>query len=182
MTFRSSGCFGSLVRGALPLIIAALLCGCSSETLLHHSSSGFIEPENALEEALIKAAREPRSRVSFEELVLSSRLYVRVHADSVQEVTSALGADGKLTRSADVKAWAFQNEDGELVVPVFTSAARLKAVYPGEPYISLVGRDAIKLAGGHPIQLNHGLAPRVRWSASEAAAMLSRSRGGVHPL
>lgn len=127
-----------------------------------------ITPENDLEAALLKAAVDPKAQPAFEQAFLDAKVFMRTDPERVKEMEAAIGPDGKW-RGGDVSFWLLRDEHGDLVVPVFTSAGRLRSVYPGKAWVSLRGREVLKLIGRSPVVLNPALAPQVGWSAADVA-------------
>lgn len=123
---------------------------------------------------MLKAAAEPSLRPTFERQFLAADVVMRTNPALVPEIQKAIGPDGKLTRKIDIQVWAFKDERGQLVVPIFTSPARLKSVYPGQPWVRLKGREALRMAASHAVIINPSLTPQVTWTPADIGAIRSR--------
>jgi hypothetical protein len=110
------------------------------------------EPENPLEEALMRASRNAMSRREFERLLLESDLIVigRIEGRDTVPNGSALAPDEKLQIASTER-------DGKRYIPVFSSMTRLKDYLKKDAgYVALKGRALFEMTRGSTLLLNLG--------------------------
>ena len=111
----------------------------------------MFEPENELEESLLKAADEPAYRPAFYQTLVSSDIFVIQH-DSIPE------QEGEVTLEAG-KQLQIQNIelDGKPHIPIFTSLTKLQAVLQEEAgYLAINALEFFKIINGSELVLNPG--------------------------
>jgi hypothetical protein len=124
--------------------------------------------ENRLEEALVKAVKNPATLKAFYSLLLDSELLV------MGTVAVSQTADGKAVATPGSQ---FQLEtaekDGTPFLPVFTSLPRMQAFAKKEvKYLSMPGRALLDLTRGVPVILNPGSEFGREFTAAEVARLL----------
>lgn len=124
--------------------------------------------ENALEQALRRAAMEPADRPAFFRLLLESTVLVLLHPDSpFVEGYQALGVGSKIL----IQNW--QNLDGSLIHPFFSSLDTLQPVLESEEhYLALPARALFGAFPGASWVLNPGSSCHRTFSADEIEALL----------
>jgi hypothetical protein len=76
------------------------------------------------------------------------------------------GQEGELT----LVAWEW--DDGEPVVPVFTSAELLEETAPDEPYVGILGRDLLAITRGADLVVDPGTETALELPAVEVERLL----------
>jgi|SRR5690625_2534156 len=105
--------------------------------------------ENEIEYALRRAAEEPGDRPAFYKLLLDSKIFILGKSDSLDEGETVLRKD---TNVAIIK---WQDEDGNPVIPFFTSLLTLqRSIEQEQPYLALMARDFFELTQGSNLVLN----------------------------
>lgn len=120
-------------------------------------------PQNALETALIAAARdEPGARIAFETAVLDAELWVAapVGTDPTDETLRLLTVTPRGERPATA---------------VFTARARAETAFPGALVLPWPGRDLLQAIQVNPAMLNPGSPYGARWSPPAMAALLGQT-------
>jgi SseB protein N-terminal domain len=110
------------------------------------------EPENPLEEALVRSDKNPMARREFRLLFLESDIVVigRVEGREFSD------EDGPLRPGEKLKLGLIEYK-GLRCVPCFTSTTRLAAgIEQHTAYVTLKGRALFQLARGVPVMLNIG--------------------------
>ena len=102
------------------------------------------EPENPLEDALLRAQTEPSARTEFFDLLLREKLVV---AGDCGKPEAALGD------RLEVKT---MRVNGRVYIPVFSSVARLGAHSSDVPFFHMRGRDLLTTTRGAEFVLNPG--------------------------
>jgi hypothetical protein len=108
------------------------------------------EPENPLEEALMRAHKNPMSRREFHRLLLESDLIVigRIEGREDSPAPTPLMPGEKLQVASFL-------ENGRRYVPVFTSMTRLQAYLERTAgYVTLNGRTLLEATRGNTLLLN----------------------------
>lgn len=82
--------------------------------------------------------------------LLDAELYVLGGFGADDPQADETGQEGELT----LVAWEW--DDGEPVVPVFTSAELLEETAPDEPYVGIGGRDLLVLTRGADLVVDPG--------------------------
>lgn len=109
-------------------------------------------PENALENALMRAAREPAARPEFYRLLLESDLLVLGRI-----ARAAPGTEGPTVHPGDSLQIASAQINGRTSHPVFSSTTRLQAyIRQKEDFLSLNGRTLFAATPGASFVLNPG--------------------------
>jgi hypothetical protein len=108
------------------------------------------EPENPLEEALMRANRNPMSRREFHRLLLESDLIVIGRIEGREDSP----APTPLMPGEKLQVASFQ-ENGRRYVPVFTSMTRLQAYLEKTAgYVTLNGRTLLEATRGATLLIN----------------------------
>ncbi|HVG08001.1 MAG TPA: enhanced serine sensitivity protein SseB C-terminal domain-containing protein [Thermoanaerobaculia bacterium] len=129
----------------------------------------MFEPQNRLEESLVKATTQPESRAQFYRDFLESELYLLPHGE-VPEIK-----DGALQTGSQVAFQAIAIE-GKTWLPVFSSLPRLQAALEDErSYLRMAARNFLELTRGADIMLNPGSEYGKEFVASEIAGLLDGS-------
>jgi hypothetical protein len=129
----------------------------------------MFEPQNRLEESLVKAATQPESRPQFYRDFLESELYLLPHGE-VPEIK-----DGVLQTGSQVAFQAVEIE-GKTWLPIFSSLPRLQAALDTErPYLRMAARTFLELTRGADILLNPGSDYGKQFLADEIARLLDGS-------
>src|SRR5262249_52101067 len=107
-------------------------------------------PENELEKALVRAAKEPGAAPDFYRLLLSSDLLVlgsvEGHENDTEVFNAEAGSNVRLIPGV---------KDGAQYLPVFSSLARMQDYVKQESkYLSVNGRALLDLTRGAPVILN----------------------------
>ena len=110
-------------------------------------------PENALEEALMRADKNPMSKREFDRMLLGSDVIVigRIEGRGSSPAGAPLTPGEKLQIASKQK-------DGRRVIPVFSSMTRLSIYLQGktESYVLLGGRALLEMTRGATLLLNIG--------------------------
>ena len=110
-------------------------------------------PENSLEEALLRADRNPMSKREFHRLLLGSDLIVigRIEGRGPSPAGAPLLPGEKLQIAS-------AQYEGRRVIPIFSSMTRLSAHLEGrtEGYVLLNGRALFEMTRGATLLLNIG--------------------------
>ncbi len=107
-------------------------------------------PENELEQALVRAVKEPASAPDFYRLLLESQLLVLGTAEGREAATEefSLAPGSQLSLVTGLK-------DGHPYLPIFSSLTRMQEFVKQESkYLSIRGRDLLDLTRGAPVILN----------------------------
>jgi hypothetical protein len=126
------------------------------------------EPENPLEEALVRANKNAMTRREFKRLILDGDLVVvgRVEGREFSD------ADGTLRPGEKLKLGLVER-NGQRFIPCFTSKARLEAgIAQHTAYVVLKGRAVFEMTRGVPILLNMGSEAGMEISADEIDGLL----------
>jgi hypothetical protein len=108
------------------------------------------EPENPLEEALMRANRNPMSRREFHRLLIESDLIVIGRIEGREDSP----APTPLMPGEKLQVASFQ-ENGRRYVPVFTSMTRLQAYLEKTAgYVTLNGRTLLEATRGATLLVN----------------------------
>ncbi|MBV8979022.1 MAG: SseB family protein [Alphaproteobacteria bacterium] len=135
------------------------------------------EPENALEEALLRANKSPMTRREFERQLLGSDVIV------IGEIEGRdLSPAGAPLLPGERLKVAFTKRDGRTYVPVFTSRTRLHAyLSQSRGYVSLPGRALMEMTRGATLLLNLGSDVGKEILPEEIARMLDPGTLGLVP-
>ena len=107
-------------------------------------------PENELEKALVRAAKDPGAAPDFYRLLLSSELLVLGSVEGHETDTSAFNvAPGSKI------SLVTGSRNGSQYLPIFSSLARMQDYVKQESkYLSINGRDLLDFTRGAPVILN----------------------------
>jgi hypothetical protein len=126
-------------------------------------------PENRLEEALMRADKNPMSKREFHRMLLGSDVIVigRIEGRGPSPAGTPLMPGEKLQIASK------QNE-GRRFIPVFSSMTRLSTYLQGktEGYVMLAGRALLEMTRGATLLLNIGDDSGREISADEIAGLL----------
>jgi hypothetical protein len=124
--------------------------------------------ENALEQALRLAAKEPAHRPEFYRALLESTVFVIGSSDSPPEGHKTLDTGAKV----QLQNW--QKADGTLVIPFFSSLAMLQRAIEGEVnYIALPAKSLFEMTRGASLVLNPRSDYGKEFFSNEIEALLS---------
>ncbi|MFO1247436.1 MAG: enhanced serine sensitivity protein SseB C-terminal domain-containing protein [Alphaproteobacteria bacterium] len=124
--------------------------------------------ENALEQALVKAAKNPAAGPDFYRLLLESNLLVMGSAEGQEGATEefSLAFGSKLNLVTGLK-------DGKQYLPVFSSIPRMQEFIKEEAkFLSIKGRDLLDITRGAPVILNPASEYGKELSAQEILQLL----------
>ncbi len=131
--------------------------------------------ENALEQALVKAAKNPAAGPDFYRLLLDSNLLVMGTAEGMENAAEefALSSGGKLNLVTGLK-------DGAQYLPVFSSMLRMQEFVKQETkFLSIRGRDLLDITRGAPVILNPASEYGKELSVSEILQLLDGPGAGI---
>lgn len=131
--------------------------------------------ENALEQALVKAAKDPAAGPDFYRLLLDSNLLVMGTAEGMENASEefALSSGGKLNLVTGLK-------DGAQYLPVFSSMPRMQEFVTQETkFLSIRGRDLLDITRGAPVILNPASEYGKELSAKEILQLLDGPGAGI---
>ena len=131
--------------------------------------------ENALEQALVKAAKNPAAGPDFYRLLLDSNLLVMGTAEGMESASEefALSPGGKLNLVTGLK-------DGVQYLPVFSSMPRMQEFVKQETkFLSIRGRDLLDITRGAPVILNPASEYGKEFSANEILQLLDVPGAGI---
>ncbi|NEX93652.1 SseB family protein [Caulobacter sp. 17J65-9] len=128
----------------------------------------YITAGNPLEESLLALARTPSPLTSqaFEDAFLSSKVYLVTTKEGQAE-----------TRPPFWRTAVGANADAMVV---FTSEDRLREALTNEPtiyWVTMSGRDALRLGRGLPVAINPGLRPPAVIQPAQAESLLQKIGG-----
>lgn len=124
--------------------------------------------ENALEQALRRAATDPAHRPEFYRILLESTVFVIGESDSQSEGHKTFEAGSKI----QIQNW--QKPDGSLVIPFFSSLAVLQRAVESEAnYMALPARSLFEITHGAGLVLNPGTDYGKEFFNNEIEALLS---------
>jgi hypothetical protein len=131
--------------------------------------------ENALEQALVKAVKDPTAGPDFYRLLLESNLLVIGTAEGKENASEefSLSSDGKLNLVTGLK-------DGAQYLPVFSSMLRMQEFVKQETkFLSIRGRDLLDITRGAPVILNPASEYGKELSAREVLRLLDGLGAGL---
>lgn len=126
-------------------------------------------PENELEQALVKAVKDPAAAPLFYHLLLDSNLLVLGTAEGQESAVDrfTLAPGSRLNLVTGLK-------DGQQYLPVFSSLVRMQEYVKQESkYLSMKGRDLLELTRGAPVILNPASEYGKELSAEEVGQLLN---------
>ncbi|TKI06746.1 enhanced serine sensitivity protein SseB [Martelella alba] len=124
--------------------------------------------DNALEQALKRAADEPAYRPAFFALLLESTVFVPGESDDGW-IAGAARQSGE--QPVDLQHW--EKTDGTTAIPFFTSPEALQqAITTPQPYLALPARNLFAMTAGVELFLNPRLPYGKAFSPDEIAALL----------
>jgi hypothetical protein len=125
-------------------------------------------PETSLEEAFLRAQKNPMSRREFNRMLLDSDLIVvgRIEGREFSEI-------GGTMRQGEKLKLGLVEHNGQRWIPCFTSTARLEAgIEQNTAYVVLNGRALLQMTRGLPVLLNMGSEIGKEFSTEEIDALL----------
>ena len=131
--------------------------------------------ENELEQALVKAAKDPAAAPDFYRLLLESNLLVMGTAEGMENAREefALSRGGKLNLISGLKG-------GAQYLPVFSSMSRMQEFVKQETkFLSIRGRDLLDITRGAPVILNPASEYGKELSAQQVLQLLDGPGAGV---
>ena len=131
--------------------------------------------ENELEQALVKAAKDPDAGPDFYRLLLESNLLVMGTAEGMENANEefALSHGGKLNLITGLK-------DGAQYLPVFSSLPRMQEFVKQETkFLSIRGRDLLDITRGAPVILNPASEYGKELSAQQVLHLLDGPGAGI---
>ncbi len=131
--------------------------------------------ENELEQALVKAAKDPAAGLDFYRLLLESNLLVMGTAEGMENANEefSLSLGGKLNLVTGLK-------DGAKYLPVFSSLPRMQDFVKQETkFLSIRGRDLLDITRGAPVILNPASEYGKELSAQQILHLLDGPGAGV---
>jgi hypothetical protein len=133
-------------------------------------------PETPLEEALVRAVKNPSQLQDFYRLLLE--------ADLLVIGTVNAGRDGQFTAGPGSQFQLETGErDGARFLPVFSSLPRMQAYAKKEcKYLAMKGRALLELTRGAPVILNPGSEYGREFSATEIGRLLDPDTPRAAPL
>lgn len=129
------------------------------------------EPRNALEQSLVKAAKDPAHRPQFYEDFLASEIFIIQHGEPPPKEVK------RVTISAPTKL-QIQNieHNGKPYIPIFTSLDRLRATLKREAtFMGINAREFLNIVKGSAVLLNPGSDYGKEFTASEINSLLDGS-------
>jgi hypothetical protein len=135
----------------------------------------MFDPENALEEALLRAGDDDDAREAFERLLLVSPLHVIGENEGVSSTDHSVSVpEGANLRLAMIERDAVQ------YIPIFTSVTRLQTFFDHmakslliRRYLTMSGRVLFETTKGRQFVLNPGFKPMRELSAAEISRLLT---------
>ena len=129
----------------------------------------MFEPENELEQALVKAADNPASRPQFYKVLVASSIFI-IQRDKVLE-------EGDHVLETDMELQIQNIEiDGEPHIPIFSSPTRIQAVIQEEVgYLGINTLDFLNIVNGSQLVLNPGSEYGKQFSQAEVSAIVDGS-------
>ncbi|CAJ0995873.1 enhanced serine sensitivity protein SseB [Sodalis praecaptivus] len=128
-----------------------------------------LSQDNALEQALERAAGEPAYRPAFFKLLLTATVYVPGEAGD-NWIAGAARDDG----ASPVTLQHWEKQDGGSAIPFFTSLAALESAVAGpQPFVALPVRTLFAMTAGAELFLNPKLPYGKSFAPDEVAALLS---------
>ncbi|CRL45949.1 enhanced serine sensitivity protein SseB [Sodalis glossinidius str. 'morsitans'] len=125
--------------------------------------------DNALEEALQRAAGEPAYRPAFFKLLLAATVYVPGEAGD-DWIAGAVRDDG----ASPVTLQHWEKQYGGSAIPFFTSVSALERAVTGpQPFVALPVRTLFAMTAGAELFLNPKLPYGKSFAPDEVAALLS---------
>src|SRR4051812_7977250 len=131
--------------------------------------------ENELEQALVKAAKNPAAGPEFYRLLLDSNLLVMGTAEGMENASEefSLSPASKLNLITGLK-------DGAQYLPVFSSMPRMQEFVKQETkFLSIRGRDLLDITRGAPVILNPASEYGKELSAKEILQLLDGPGAGI---
>lgn len=124
--------------------------------------------QNALEEALARAADEPASRPDFYRVLLDSDIFAIGHTDAPGDGHGTIPAGAKLSLVS------FEKSDGTPFIPFFTSLEALQGVLREEVrYVAMPSRSFFEITRGATLVLNPGARYGKEFFSNEIDALLA---------
>jgi hypothetical protein len=155
----------------LVIIVFASSCDKSPKSSAAYSDipSGYINPENDLEKALVLSSLgRSGPGEGFINALVHSRVYIRVPKESLTE--------RGYIRDRSRISYLTLNVKGRDAMALYTSEKRLTQRFGSVPYIYMDGEVALELAKGLPIVVNSGLNPSAFIRSDEVENILRMRR------
>jgi len=130
----------------------------------------LFEPENELEESLVKASSDPAHRPQFYKDFVQSNIFIIQHGEVPEE-------EGEKTLESGMQLQIQNIEiEGKLYIPIFSSVPRIQAVINGEVgYLALNALEFLKIVNGSDLVLNPGSEYGKEFTKNEVERIVSGS-------
>lgn len=130
----------------------------------------MFEPENELEESLVKASSDPAHRPQFYKDFVQSNIFIIQHGEVPEE-------EGEKTLESGMQLQIQNIEiEGKLYIPIFSSVPRIQAVINGEVgYLALNALEFLKIVNGSDLVLNPGSEYGKEFTKNEVERIVSGS-------
>ena len=130
----------------------------------------MFEPQNELEESLIKASTDPAHRPQFYKDFINSNIFIIQHGEVPEEAGERTLESGMQLQIQDIEL------EGRLYIPIFSSVPRIQAVINGEVgYLALNALEFLKIVNGSELILNPGSEYGKEFTKNEVANIVSGS-------
>ncbi|MDH5181221.1 MAG: enhanced serine sensitivity protein SseB C-terminal domain-containing protein [Gammaproteobacteria bacterium] len=128
----------------------------------------MFEPENELEESLIKASTDPAHRPQFYKDLAESDIFIIQHGEVPEQAGKKTLAPGMQLKIQNIEI------DGKLYIPVFSSISRIQAVIDTEVgYLAFNALEFFEIVNGSELILNPGSEYGKEFTRNEVASIVN---------